>query len=104
MVRVGPKGDGGKWVCNPWYFPDDCVVFSLGVGGNNGFEKELHSFLPGRCRSFSFDPDTNYSRLFQDLPAATFKPYNITARTDRRRNAVSLFASHSSSPLHLWCS
>ena len=90
LVRVGPTGDGGKWVCNPWLFSRPCVVFSLGVGGNSGFEEELGRMLLNLCTTYSFDPDKNYEKLFNNIPSGRFLPWRISGETKRQENVLSI--------------
>ncbi|CAM9423907.1 unnamed protein product [Chrysoparadoxa australica] len=54
-VRMGPGGDGGKWVCNPHRIPQqDCLVYSIGSNRDFGFEDAIHRDLPG-CEVHTFD-------------------------------------------------
>ena len=41
--RVGPIGDGGKWICNPVrdIVKNDCVVVSVGSNNDFRFEEEM---------------------------------------------------------------
>lgn len=53
-VRVGPHGDGGKWLCDPECFlkPGECTVWSLGSNNEFGFETAM---APYGCEVHTFD-------------------------------------------------
>jgi hypothetical protein len=54
--RIGARGDGGKWVCDPYRLKlqRDCLVYSVGSNGDFSFEKELKKFIP-QCEIHAFD-------------------------------------------------
>ena len=57
QVRMGPQGDGGKWICDPHRFlaGPDCTVYSVGSNGDFGFEQAVYTFNPA-CAIHTFDP------------------------------------------------
>ena len=54
--RIGAKGDGGKWVCDPDQLKlrHDCLVYSVGSNGDFSFETEMKKFMP-HCEIHTFD-------------------------------------------------
>uniref|UniRef100_A0A914X548 Methyltransferase domain-containing protein n=1 Tax=Plectus sambesii TaxID=2011161 RepID=A0A914X548_9BILA len=82
LVRVGNTDDGGKWICDPWQLPDNCTIYSLGVGGDVTFEVELSSIISSRCNTFSVDPNANYTSLVSTIPKVTFNAWRI-AKVDK---------------------
>jgi hypothetical protein len=72
MVRVGNVNDGGKWVCNPWELPENCVIYSLGIGTEITFETEMDVVVQHRCKIYSFDSDGNRVQRFVGLKPETF--------------------------------
>lgn len=53
-VRVGPHGDGGKWLCDPECFlqSGNCTVWSIGSNNQFGFELAM---APYGCDIHTFD-------------------------------------------------
>jgi hypothetical protein len=72
MVRIGSVDDGGKWVCNPWALPENCVIYSLGVNGDISFETELDDIAKHRCKTYSFDAVAQDGRINAGLMAERF--------------------------------
>ena len=70
MMRKPSGFDGQKAVClDPQVRPppDDCLVYSFGIGGDWSFEEAMEAY---GCRVFAFDPSTgkdnhNHSRRIQ---------------------------------------
>jgi Methyltransferase domain len=78
--RVGGRGDGPKWVCDPHCLAKkkDCLIYSIGSNGNYKFEDGIVSLLKehtgsetsmsnkwkSNCEIHTFDPATNYGREF----------------------------------------
>lgn len=55
-MRLGPGGDGGKWVCNPHsLLGKPCLVYSVGSENDFRFEEAVHALLP-HCEIHTFDP------------------------------------------------
>jgi len=54
--RIGARGDGGKWVCDPYRLKSrrDCLVYSVGSSGDFSFEIELKKLIPN-CEIHAFD-------------------------------------------------
>mmetsp|Transcript_5792 Transcript_5792/g.35963 ORF Transcript_5792/g.35963 Transcript_5792/m.35963 type:complete len:890 (+) Transcript_5792:259-2928(+) len=54
-MRVGPPGDGGKWVCDPYKLnATACLVYSIGSQNEFGFEMGIRALLPN-CTVHTFD-------------------------------------------------
>lgn len=54
-MRVGPPGDGGKWVCDPYKLnATACLVYSIGSQNEFGFEMGIRTLLPN-CIIHTFD-------------------------------------------------
>jgi hypothetical protein len=70
VARIGPAGDGGKWVCGASWLkrykgPDNksmaegrsgapCLMYSFGISTDSHFEKEIYEILG--CEIHAFDP------------------------------------------------
>lgn len=55
-VRLGRRGDGGKWVCDPEVYlrRPGCVVYSFGSNGDFSFEEAVHAVAPN-CEIHTVD-------------------------------------------------
>jgi Methyltransferase domain len=75
LRRVGGRGDGPKWTCDPHRLvkQPDCLVYSIGSRGIYRFEDGLLNFLKQHsapteeawfpnCEIHVFDPDPKYGR------------------------------------------
>ena len=63
--RIGGRGDGPKWVCDPHRLRKvpDCLVYSVGSAGNYMFEDGLVDLMGDRhCEVHVFDPSTDFAR------------------------------------------
>ncbi|KXZ48598.1 hypothetical protein GPECTOR_26g501 [Gonium pectorale] len=61
LRRVGPQGDGGKWLCDPGPERAPCAVLSLGSNMDFGFEHAILSETP--CRVVTADCTVNGDKL-----------------------------------------
>ena len=54
--RIGPIGDGGKWVCDTYKIKNKTECFVLSIGSNNdfSFEDGIHNLNPN-CQIHTFD-------------------------------------------------
>jgi Methyltransferase domain len=78
IQRVGGKGDGPKWTCDPHRIiqtntntrKNDCLIYSIGSNGNYKFEsglidivrKEKGNINDTSCEIHVFDPSPDYGR------------------------------------------
>lgn len=76
LRRVGGRGDGPKWTCDPHRLGlnEDCLIYSIGSQGLYQFEDGIRSLLKQRpegvatkdwypdCEIHVFDPDPKYGR------------------------------------------
>ena len=55
--RVGQRGDGGKWVCDPHRLQakPDCLVYSVGSEGDASFERAVRDEIGEHCEIHTFD-------------------------------------------------
>jgi Methyltransferase domain len=62
--RVGGRGDGPKWVCDPHRLAkkSDCLIYSVGSEGNYLFEDGLYQMMGKHCEIHVFDPNPSYAR------------------------------------------
>ena len=73
VMRIGRRGDGGKWVSDPQALPPGAVVYSFGVCDDISFDTEM----AGRfgCEVHSFDPapgvNSNFAGFVQGSPCGT---------------------------------
>ncbi|CAL2042586.1 unnamed protein product [Caenorhabditis brenneri] len=55
-VRIGERGDGGKYVCNPKKVnKDDCIILSLGLNNQIGFDEHIFNETEGYCTLLGAD-------------------------------------------------
>lgn len=57
-ARIGLKGDGGKWVCDPHRISRDsgkCLVYSVGSNGEANFEAAILRDISKECEIHVFD-------------------------------------------------
>lgn len=67
LRRVGGRGDGPKWTCDPHRLLNqpDCLIYSVGSKGVYVFEDGLIKMMGDKkkhCEIHVFDPDPRYSR------------------------------------------
>ncbi|GKY94337.1 hypothetical protein MPSEU_000399600 [Mayamaea pseudoterrestris] len=63
--RVGGRGDGPKWTCDPHRLQkrNDCLVYSVGSAGNYMFEDGLNEIVGNKhCEIHVFDPNPKLAR------------------------------------------
>jgi len=84
--RIGRRGDGGKWLCNPDTIvkrrkPNPCVVYSFGLYTDVGFELDMHSTY--QCHTYSFDPDPMSMKSIppQLKPGMEYYPLGLGAKS-----------------------
>jgi FkbM family methyltransferase len=63
--RIGPCGEGGKWICDPFRIAEfasaeSCLVYSIGSNGDFGFEEAVHTSVSPKCEIHTFDPDPRF--------------------------------------------
>jgi FkbM family methyltransferase len=63
--RIGRRGDGGKWLCNPTELKRPCLVYGVGVGDDISFDREMASRFG--CEVHLFDPTPSVVKRFGDL-------------------------------------
>ena len=87
--RLGPKGEGGKWVCDPssLLYTTECLVYS--VGSNNDFHFEEAVLQVARnCQIHVFDHTVkNPSKKPRHVH---FHPWGLASVTDPTTNLKSL--------------
>lgn len=84
-VRVGPAGDGGKWICNPWMVSEPCIVYSMGINNQTEFESHLFNVTKNRCRFYCFDEDNENLNSFKSFNG-TFKQWKISKETNENKS------------------
>jgi hypothetical protein len=60
LERIGPVGDGGKWVCGLEYLSTQrsCLMYSFGISNDISFEIEI--LLRTSCHIHAFDPTIGF--------------------------------------------
>lgn len=63
--RVGGRGDGPKWTCDPHRLmkQPECLVYSIGSFGVYLFEDGLYNMYGKHCEIHVFDPNPDYERI-----------------------------------------
>ncbi|GBG81408.1 hypothetical protein CBR_g32083 [Chara braunii] len=65
--RVGPYGDGGKWMCRVRDYVDPgCVVYSFGSNGHVRWERDVARLT--NCEIHIFDPTPEVVQYLQSTP------------------------------------
>ena len=65
-VRVGPYGDGSKWVCDPVVLRrKKCMVYSFGSAGLDEYERELWALT--NCEIHIFDPSDRAAHMTEKV-------------------------------------
>ena len=60
--KIGSRGDGGKWVCDPHRIHDSrCLVYSIGSNNQFDFEEGIYERL--HCETHTFDPTVDGKAL-----------------------------------------
>mmetsp|Transcript_78456 Transcript_78456/g.248017 ORF Transcript_78456/g.248017 Transcript_78456/m.248017 type:complete len:374 (+) Transcript_78456:42-1163(+) len=79
--RLGPQGEGGKWVCDPHKITAAvaagraCLVYSIGSSGMYDFESAVHGQISPACEIHTFDMK-NWS-AYTAIPPPRFVNYHI---------------------------
>jgi hypothetical protein len=68
LRRIGGRGDGPKWTCDPHRLiqQDDCLIYSFGSNGVYLFEDgmvNLFRSANANCEIHVFDPNPNFARM-----------------------------------------
>eukprot|EP00547_Thalassionema_nitzschioides_P011399 CAMPEP_0194256632 /NCGR_PEP_ID=MMETSP0158-20130606/37112_1 /TAXON_ID=33649 /ORGANISM="Thalassionema nitzschioides, Strain L26-B" /LENGTH=355 /DNA_ID=CAMNT_0038995375 /DNA_START=16 /DNA_END=1080 /DNA_ORIENTATION=+ len=55
--RIGKRGDGGKWICDPHRIASqkECLVYSVGSNNDFSFEESVHKNIGPHCKIHTFD-------------------------------------------------
>jgi hypothetical protein len=80
--RIGPEGEGGKWVCNPEKLrrSKECIVYSVGSNNDFRFEEAILKNISSSCDVHVFDhTDTNPSNIPRGVK---FHPWGLAAASD----------------------
>lgn len=81
--RIGPLGDGGKWVCDAHrYKTKDCLVYSVGSNGEYGFEAAVLSEIGPHCEVHTFDFD-DYSA--EAIEGVNFHQWGLAEKTYEKK-------------------
>jgi Methyltransferase domain len=75
--RVGGRGDGPKWTCDPYRLAQqpDCLIYSIGSQGNFVFEDGIVEILEQSLAS-------NGDKVFSNCEIHVFDPNPVFARKD----------------------
>jgi hypothetical protein len=85
--RIGKRGDGGKWICNPSLL-ETPLVYSVGSSNEYSFEQSINSYFGGRAQIFTFD---GYGDITWKPPEVThFYPYAVGPEDRVLQNAKDL--------------
>jgi len=89
--RIGPDGDGGKWVCNPEKLrhSKECIVYSVGSNNEFGFEEAILKDMSSKCEVHVFDHTvTNPTNVPEGV---TFHPWGLSLASDPSNSMYSLY-------------
>ena len=87
--RLGPAGDGGKWVCDPGSIGPNCLVYSLGSNNDFRFEIAVHELLP-QCEIHTFD-HTIDSNPSNKPPYVHFHQWGLAATDEESGQQTNMF-------------
>ena len=77
--RIGPQGDGGKWICNPRRLRARCLVYSIGSYNDYGFEEAILKDITKDCEVHVFDHTVEDP---SPPPNVYFHPWGLAAVDD----------------------
>ena len=63
--KLGERGDGGKWICDPHRISKQkqkCLAYSIGSNNQYDFEEAINRHVPG-CEIHTFDPSIIKSEI-----------------------------------------
>jgi hypothetical protein len=81
--RMGYRGDGGKWVCDPHRIAyNDCLVYSFGARLEHSFENAVSGGLG--CEIHTFDPFWNKTQAYP-TKNAEYHLIGVAANPDPHR-------------------
>lgn len=88
--RIGPPGEGGKWVCNPDKLRRSkrCIVYSVGSRNDFRFEEAILRNVSSACEVHVFDHTvTNPTNIPQGME---FHPWGLAAQSDPSNSMFTL--------------
>jgi len=88
--RIGPAGDGGKWVCNPEKLrrSKKCIVYSVGSNNDFRFEEAILKNISSGCEVHVFDHTVANPT---DVPQGVqFHPWGLAAVSDPSNSMFTL--------------
>jgi len=92
--RLGPKGDGGKWVCDPHRIKKNCLVYSIGCNNDWSFEEAIYKEIG--CEIHTFDHTMSEvigKPSFVNFHNIGVAPYNTS--TENTQDLRSLMSKYS---------
>lgn len=79
--RIGKRGDGGKWTCDPHLIQEQkrCLVYSIGSNGDPTFEQAVLEEIGSHCEVHTFDFD-NFTDIVQGA-GSTYHQWGLSNET-----------------------
>lgn len=82
--RIGTKfGDGGKFVCGITSFDETCLVYSVGSGLDDSFERDIRAKTS--CEVHTFDPTVNTSLLTTAAQEFRYSVHSVGLAANERK-------------------
>jgi len=74
-MRIGDRGDGGKWICDPHRIAarGTCLVYSVGSRGDFSFEVSVLKEISPDCEIHTFDLDDYTEVADKEFPQGQVK-------------------------------
>ena len=88
--RIGPDGDGGKWVCDPEKLrhSTECIVYSVGSNNDFRFEEAILKDISSSCEVHVFDHTVTDPKNVP--PGVNFHPWGLAAVSDPSNSMYTL--------------